>query len=57
MLWTSLDPTAAVEVGHELADRIPGAKFVVMQNCGHWPQFEEPEVFNRIHLDFLLGRG
>lgn len=57
VLWTSHDPTAAVEVGRELADRIPGAKFVVMQDCGHWPQFEEPEVFNRIHLDFLLGRG
>jgi 2-hydroxy-6-oxonona-2,4-dienedioate hydrolase len=27
-----------------------------MENCGHWPQYEDTETFNRIHLDFLLGR-
>ena len=56
VLWTSHDPTAKVDVGQELADRIPGSKFVVMQDCGHWPQFEDTETFNRIHIDFLLGR-
>ena len=56
VLWTSHDPTAAVPVGEELAAMIPGAEFAVMQDCGHWPQFEDPETFNRIHLDFLLGR-
>ncbi len=55
VLWTSHDPTAAVPVGEELARGIPGARFVVMENCGHWPQFEDAEEFNRIHLDFLLG--
>ena len=57
VLWTSHDPTAKVEVGRALADLIPGARFVVMQDCGHWPQFEDAETFNRIHIDFLLGRG
>lgn len=56
VLWTSHDPTATVEVGRALASFIPGAKFVVMQDCGHWPQFEDAATFNRIHLDFLLGR-
>jgi 2-hydroxy-6-oxonona-2,4-dienedioate hydrolase len=32
---------------------IPGAQFVVMHGCGHWPQYEDPESFNRIHIDFL----
>ncbi|MBM3487841.1 MAG: alpha/beta hydrolase [Alphaproteobacteria bacterium] len=57
VLWTSHDPTAKVEVGRALADMIPGARFVVMQDCGHWPQFEDAATFNRVHLDFLLGRG
>lgn len=56
VLWTTHDPTATVDVGEELAAIIPGAEFVVMENCGHWPQFEDAETFNRIHIDFLLGR-
>jgi 2-hydroxy-6-oxonona-2,4-dienedioate hydrolase len=39
-----------------VAELIPGAKFVVMEDCGHWPQYEDPKNFNRIHLDFLLGQ-
>ncbi len=54
VLWTSHDPTAAPEEGRKIADAIPGAQFHVMNECGHWPQFEDPETFNRIHLDFLL---
>ena len=56
VLWTSHDPTAAPEEGRKIADAIPGAQFHVMNECGHWPQFEDPETFNRIHLDFLLER-
>jgi 2-hydroxy-6-oxonona-2,4-dienedioate hydrolase len=56
VLWTSHDPTATVAEGRELASMIPGSKILVMQNCGHWPQFENPEMFNRLHLDFLLAR-
>jgi 2-hydroxy-6-oxonona-2,4-dienedioate hydrolase len=55
VLWTSHDPTAKIDVGEDLAALIPGAKFVVMQDCGHWPQFEDPDTFNRIHIEFLLG--
>jgi 2-hydroxy-6-oxonona-2,4-dienedioate hydrolase len=57
VLWTSHDPTATVEVGEHLASLIPGCDFVVMDECGHWPQFEDPDTFNRITIDFLLGRG
>ena len=56
VLWTDHDPTAKVEVGEKLASMIPGAKFVVMKDCGHWPQFEDADTFNRIHIEFLLGR-
>jgi 2-hydroxy-6-oxonona-2,4-dienedioate hydrolase len=57
VLWTTHDPTAKVEVGRTLASLIPGSRFEVMQDCGHWPQFEDAETFNRIHLDFLLGHA
>jgi 2-hydroxy-6-oxonona-2,4-dienedioate hydrolase len=53
VLWTSDDPTADVTEGRRIASMIPGAEFVVMEGCGHWPQYEDPEEFNRMHLDFL----
>lgn len=53
VLWTSHDPTATVEQGSEIASMIPGSQFVVMDKCGHWPQFENADEFNRIHIDFL----
>jgi 2-hydroxy-6-oxonona-2,4-dienedioate hydrolase len=55
VVWTSHDPTATPEEGKQIADMIPGAKYVVMNQCGHWPQFEDAELFNRIHLEFLLA--
>lgn len=56
VLWTSDDPTADVSEGRRIATMIPGALFTVMDGCGHWPQFEDPETFNRIHLNFLQGK-
>lgn len=56
VLWTSHDPTATPEEGRRISEQIPGARYVVMNGCGHWPQFEDAEKFNAIHLDFLLGR-
>lgn len=55
VLWTTHDPTASVEVGQRLANLVPNSRFVVMENCGHWPQHEDPDTFNRIHIDFLKG--
>lgn len=57
VIWTSHDPTATPEEGKQISDMIPGSRYVVMNKCGHWPQYEDPALFNRIHLDFLLGRA
>ncbi len=56
VLWTSDDPTADVTEGRRIASMIPGARFEVMPGCGHWPQYEDAKTFNRLHIDFLLGR-
>jgi len=55
VVWTSHDPTGAVEVGQKFAALIPKASLVVMQDCGHWPQFENAPLFNRLVMDFLAG--
>lgn len=54
VLWTTKDPSGPVEEGRRIANLIPNAELAVMENCGHWPQYEDPETFNRIHLEFLL---
>lgn len=56
VLWTSDDPTANIADGRRIASMIPGARFEVMAGCGHWPQYEDAKTFNRLHIDFLLGR-
>ena len=55
VLWTSDDPTADVTEGRRIASMVPGAEFVVMEGCGHWPQYEDPDEFDRIHIGFLRG--
>lgn len=53
VIWTTKDPTASTDVGRMIASWIPGSQFVIMDNCGHWPQYEKPEEYNRICLSFL----
>ncbi|MGE3418365.1 MAG: alpha/beta fold hydrolase [Bradyrhizobium sp.] len=48
--------TSPLRPAAHFADLIPGARYALMEGCGHWPQWEDPETFNRLHLDFLLGR-
>jgi len=56
VLWTSDDPTADVTEGRRIAAMIPRSTFVVMQDCGHWPQWEDTATFNRLHIAFLSGQ-
>lgn len=55
VVWTSHDPTATPAEGAQIADMIPGAVYMVMNRCGHWPQYEDAALFNRAHRTFLLG--
>jgi 2-hydroxy-6-oxonona-2,4-dienedioate hydrolase len=53
IIWTSDDPTGAYEEGELLASWIPGAELVNIDDAGHWPQWERPEEFDRLHRAFL----
>jgi 2-hydroxy-6-oxonona-2,4-dienedioate hydrolase len=55
VIWTTKDPSGPVDEGERIAGLIPNARLAVMENCGHWPQYEDPSTFNRLHLDFLLN--
>jgi len=53
VIWTTRDPTGPPAEGERIAAMIPGAKYVLLEDCGHWPQFEKPETFNRLQAEFL----
>lgn len=56
VVWTTKDPSGPVEEGRRIASLIPNAKLAVISNAGHWPQYEQPEVFNAIQAHFLADR-
>lgn len=56
VLWTTKDPSGPVDEGRRIASLLPNGRLAVMENCGHWPQYEDTDTFNRLHLDFLLDR-
>ncbi|MBK3566291.1 alpha/beta fold hydrolase [Streptomyces sp. MBT62] len=55
VIWTTKDPSGPVDEGRRIAQLIPKGRLAVIENAGHWPQYEQTDEFNRIHLDFLLG--
>lgn len=56
VLWTTKDPSGPVDEGRRIAGLIPSGELAIMENCGHWPQYEDPATFNKIFLDFMLAR-
>lgn len=53
VVWTSDDPSGPAKAGLEMADKIPAGRFELITDAGHWPQFEQPEQFNKTVLAFL----
>jgi len=56
VLWTRHNPGQSVQLAEEGTKLIPQGRMTVFENSAHWPQWEEPERFNREHLEFLLGK-
>ena len=53
VLTSDTDNMVKNEFSHELAKAIPGAKLVVIPDCGHLPQLEKPEAMTAAMLDWL----
>ena len=47
------DQIVPVENSRRLAEDIPGAELVILENCGHLPQEECPQAFMSAVIDFL----
>ena len=54
LLWTDHDPTGGLDEAAMLLDWLPDARLHVIEDAGHWPQWEKREEYLRVHRGFLL---
>ena len=57
VVWTSNDPSGPAAAGMDMAEKIRGGRFEHITGAGHWPQWEQREVFNTLVLGFLGGEA
>lgn len=50
-----LDVAATVAAGHYLTAHLPRARAFVLPDAAHLPNLEQPELFNSVVSDFLIG--
>lgn len=53
VLTCDTDNMVPQDASVEMANTIPGAKFVKIADCGHLPQLEKPEALSEALLDWL----
>ncbi len=55
--WGTLDKVNRPSGGPRLAHTMPNCSLYLAAGVGHWVQWEAPELFNHLALDFLGGRS
>lgn len=53
IIWTSDDPSGPAKAGLDMAERIDGARFQLIEDAGHWPQWEQQQIFDDAVTEFL----
>jgi len=57
VVWGKYDELANPAGADRLEQAIPGSRKVIIDNCGHMPQLEKAEEFNRLIREFLSTRA
>ena len=52
-IWGKNDKFAPVELGYELEKLLPDIPFTFLDNCGHQCQNDQPELVNRLMIEFF----
>ena len=55
VVWGRYDELADPAGADRLEQAIAGAKKIIVDDCGHMPQLEKADEFNRLVRDFLIG--
>jgi 2-hydroxy-6-oxonona-2,4-dienedioate hydrolase len=51
--WTDFNPSQQVATAKKAMSYVPNAEWALMEDAGHWPQWEHPEEFNAVVADYL----
>ncbi|SPT59275.1 MULTISPECIES: alpha/beta fold hydrolase [Actinomadura] len=54
LLWTDHDPTGGLDEAEMLLGWLPDARLHVIEDAGHWPQWEQADDYLRVHRDWLV---
>jgi 2-hydroxy-6-oxonona-2,4-dienedioate hydrolase len=52
-LWTDHNPSQQIATAKVAMSHVPNAEWALIEDAGHWPQWEHPEEFNRVVIDYL----
>ena len=55
LLWGAEDGIVKPDYGRAYADRIPGARFELIRNAGHYPHIEQAPASLEIVRSFIEG--
>jgi len=55
LLWGLQDRIVSADYGRAYAAEIPGAKFALIDQAGHFPHIEQPQEFARQVLSFVTA--
>ncbi|WP_046495374.1 alpha/beta fold hydrolase [Streptomyces odonnellii] len=53
VIWSDHNPIHSYEDACKGFSHIPDVRFHLIRQAAHWPQFEQPEEYNRIQMAFL----
>ena len=52
-LWTDHNPTQQIATAKKAMTYVPKSDWALIEDAGHWPQWEHTETFNTIVRDYL----
>ncbi len=55
VVWTSDDPSGPAADGMALAEALDNATYKLIEGAGHWPQWEQSEVYNAVVEEFMAS--
>jgi 2-hydroxy-6-oxonona-2,4-dienedioate hydrolase len=57
IIWGHENPFGDVPEAREMHANIPGSRLELYAECGHWPQYERPELYNPMSIEFIRTRS
>jgi alpha/beta hydrolase fold len=55
IVWGDRDPIIPADHGRVAHEAMPGSRFEVLDDVGHFPQLERPLEFSRLMKEFVRG--